>query len=241
MNVYIFTDIVHMDEVWELLRQRLCWTCNQLEAGQCSLWDIQHSIQTILDMVVLSQSVLEQTNDSIEAAIRLLADALNKAENLAVQAHDEVPTVPSRAGGKRGRPAYSIPEDQLEYYLSQCFSTPQISSLIGVSESTIKRRLKEYGFRIRDTYSTLNDEELDGKIQSIIHGHPNIGCQSVKGHLLSQGERVQEYRIRDSLRRVDPAGVVLRRLCMRVIHRRSYSVPAPLSLWHIDGYHKLIR
>ena len=27
----------------------------------------------------------------------------------------------------------------------------------------------------------------------------------------------------------------------RVLHRRTYNVEAPNSLWHIDGYHKLIR
>ena len=27
----------------------------------------------------------------------------------------------------------------------------------------------------------------------------------------------------------------------RTLHRRTYNVPGPNSLWHIDGYHKLIR
>lgn len=41
------------------------------------------------------------------------------------------------------------------------------------------------------------------------------------------------------MRRVDPEGTIARRLS--TINRRVYSVPAPLSLWHIDGNHKLIR
>jgi hypothetical protein len=40
---------------------------------------------------------------------------------------------------------------------------------------------------------------------------------------------------------VDPQGTLLRALEMNVIHRRVYSVPSPLALWHIDGNHKLIR
>ena len=39
--------------------------------------------------------------------------------------------------------------------------------------------------------------------------------------------------------RVDPINVSMRR--MRVIRRRTYSVPGPNALWHIDGHHSLIR
>ena len=39
--------------------------------------------------------------------------------------------------------------------------------------------------------------------------------------------------------RVDPINVSMRR--MRVIHRRTYNVPGPNALWHIDGHHSLIR
>ena len=41
------------------------------------------------------------------------------------------------------------------------------------------------------------------------------------------------------MRQVDPEGTMARRL--NVIHHRCYSVPAPRSLYHIDGNHKLIR
>ncbi|AWP19659.1 Hypothetical protein SMAX5B_013248, partial [Scophthalmus maximus] len=47
-------------------------------------------------------------------------------------------------------------------------------------------------------------------------------------------------RVLESLRRLDPEGVVMRRLSLRTIRRRCYSVPAPNSVWHIDGHHKLI-
>ena len=39
--------------------------------------------------------------------------------------------------------------------------------------------------------------------------------------------------------RVDPIGV--RSRLIQTISRRSYSVAMPNSMWHIDGYHKLIR
>ncbi len=39
--------------------------------------------------------------------------------------------------------------------------------------------------------------------------------------------------------RCNPNGSNVRRL--RVLNRREYSVPAPRSLYHVDGHHKLIR
>ena len=45
--------------------------------------------------------------------------------------------------------------------------------------------------------------------------------------------------MRESLRRVDPNGGVSR--FATVLHRRVYAVHSPNTLWHIDGYHKLIR
>ena len=61
------------------------------------------------------------------------------------------------------------------------------------------------------------------------------------GFLRSRGLRIQQHRIRESMRRVDPAGVLLMSLEMRITQRRRYQVPGPLALWHIDGNHKLIR
>ncbi|MGH0135871.1 UNVERIFIED_CONTAM: hypothetical protein FKN15_058686 [Acipenser sinensis] len=45
----------------------------------------------------------------------------------------------------------------------------------------------------------------------------------------------------ESMKRVDPEGVLERALSLHTVRRRSYSVPAPQSRWHIDGNHKLIR
>ncbi|KZT18952.1 hypothetical protein NEOLEDRAFT_1030855, partial [Neolentinus lepideus HHB14362 ss-1] len=53
------------------------------------------------------------------------------------------------------------------------------------------------------------------------------------------GLRVQKRRVRMSLRRIDGLGQVLRN--HEAIDRRDYTVPRPNYLWHMDGYHKLIR
>jgi len=51
--------------------------------------------------------------------------------------------------------------------------------------------------------------------------------------------QVSRQNVRDSVLRIDPAGVALR--TTERIQRRTYSVAGPNSLWHIDGNHKLIR
>lgn len=81
--------------------------------------------------------------------------------------------------------------------------------------------------------------QLDQLVAEATAQHPAIGIRMVKGYLKGKGFRIQYSRIRESLLRIDPAGLAER---WRVtVKRRKYKVRYPLSLWHIDGNHKLIR
>ena len=53
------------------------------------------------------------------------------------------------------------------------------------------------------------------------------------------GVILQRERVRESIHRVDPLGLETR--LRRTLHRRQHNVASPNALWHIDGYHKLIR
>ena len=57
-------------------------------------------------------------------------------------------------------------------------------------------------------FSEMNDEELDDFVRSTQQSHPNIGIRMLKGLLHSNGHRVQRERIRHSLLRTDPIGVI---------------------------------
>ena len=87
----------------------------------------------------------------------------------------------------------------------------------------------------------MEDDKLDQVIVPILKDFPNSGYKKMKGFLLSRGHRVQENKIRESMRRVDPEGVLLRTLQSRPVLRRAYKVAWPLSLWDIDGNHKLME
>ena len=141
---------------------------------------------------------------------------------------------------QRGRPKVDIDRERL-IFLKECgFKTKDIASFFGCSTRTIERRINEYGIRHRcDVYSDVSDAELDEKVLSIVSFSPRCGQKSVDGRLKSEGVLVSRRRLRESLRRVDPMGVECR--IRHVLHRRTYSVPSPNDLWHIDGYHRLIR
>ena len=76
-------------------------------------------------------------------------------------------------------------------------------------------------------------------MRDLVASYPNSGLTLLRGHLKRLGIIVQQESARLSMIRVDPINVCMRR--MRVIQRRSYSVPGPNALWHIDGHHSLIR
>ena len=99
--------------------------------------------------------------------------------------------------------------------------------------------MQEYGLSARQIYSSISDSELNHKIVEIIRHNPALGEKLVDGLLRANGIIVQSQRIPNAMWASDPEGIQFRlRHCLQ---RREYHVQAPNSLWHIDGYHKLIR
>ena len=111
--------------------------------------------------------------------------------------------------------------------------------MLGVSQRTVWRRITKHSLNASSAYSDMCDGDLDEHLQTIQLSFPNCGQRMMDGHLRAQGIVVQRERIRESLRRTDPAGVILRQRLALV--PRAYHVPHPNALWHIDGNHKLIR
>ena len=141
----------------------------------------------------------------------------------------------------RGRPSFHIPKEQMELFLEYNFSLPQISEILGVSLSTISRRLKDYGLSVMQTYSTISNTELDEITQQLVSEFPNCGYRRMTGFLRAQGIHVQQICVREATKRSDAESVLLRSLQLTPISRRAYNVTCPLALWLLDGHHKLIR
>lgn len=153
--------------------------------------------------------------------------------------HSERTSVVSLLSEGVGRPRFDIPQCQLEFLLQLGFSVPRISCLLGVSVSTVHRRMTFYGFSVQSLYTSLNDEQLDAIVSEIQVRFPTAGNRQMCGLLRLSGIRIQFHRIREAQRRVDPEGSFMRRLYS--LYRPMYSVAGPQHLWHIDGNRKLIR
>ena len=141
-------------------------------------------------------------------------------------------------GGGRGRPRKVISEGFLReaFRPGRNISIPKLASSLGVSVSTVKRYMHQYGIE-RPPFSTISDSSLDAAIKEYKAVHPNTGIRYIRGHFSQQGMRVQRKRIIASLSRVDSVAKVM--LQRKAIERRVYESSRPNALWHVDGHHKL--
>ena len=206
--------------------QELCAT-NIREDTEEALLQAEVLLRNVVAFVGL---FLTDESDS-DALVRVVADVVQ-----AVQSHLAALYHLPRS---IGRPQVHISEEQLIMLLDLHFSIRDIASMLQVSPDTVRRRINQYGLQGITGYSPLTDGDLDAITTQYVETHPNSGSRSYAGYLRSQGLRVQRYRVRDSLFRVDPSAVCSR--FRQALHRRRYNVCMPNSLWHIDGYHKLIR
>ncbi|XP_031165359.1 uncharacterized protein LOC116057094 [Sander lucioperca] len=142
--------------------------------------------------------------------------------------------------GARGLPQYAITRGQLEFLMSCGFRPSQMAEILNVSLKTVKRHLRRFNLSRSTSYSDVTDVNLDAMIQDLVGGNEQLGPESVHAQLRAEGVRIQRRRVRESMVRINPRAAALRAMSQR-LHRRSYWVAGPNSLWHIDGNHKLIR
>ncbi|XP_045182634.2 uncharacterized protein LOC123541283 [Mercenaria mercenaria] len=144
-------------------------------------------------------------------------------------------TVPGIGGGA---PCYDIPKESLEGLICIGFKISEIAHLLGVSESTVYRRMRVFGLK-KLTFSDIGDEELTSLIQQTIQDFPKCGERMLAEILRQNGVHIQRYRLRDILHEHDEPGIKERQLGR--LHRRTYHVQGPNHMWHVDTNHKLIR
>ena len=225
-----------ISEVIRLLEnRRLCG--NDREQLDYSLYKLDQ----IVYLCVCGQNIWgDFLNDEV---VQLLLTAYNSLseENVETNTHRSS-SCQVLYTGSAGRPSLVIPKETLKLYLSYGFSLQKIADMFGTSSKTISRRVKLFTLREEvPKYDDISNEDLDSAVLAVLHNFPNCGIRRMKGFLLGQGIRVQWSRVRSSLWRTDPSGILLRTTQLNIINRRHYNVPGPRSLWHLDGNHKLIR
>lgn len=139
----------------------------------------------------------------------------------------------------QGHPKIEVSVEEVEYLRSLQFNWTKIAAKFGISRRTLYRRLQEWNLPLDINYSVISDNDLDRLVAELKRKYPTCGEVLLTSHLLIRGIRIQRFRLRASLHRIDPRAIELHR--RETVQRRTYSVEAPNSLWHIDGNHKLIR
>jgi len=187
-----------------------------------------------LEPVIGNTATISRVNELIDIKSRLESKIIGLKDMEPFSTHNLVIRLPSG-----GRPRLWLPEKLIRALREQGFNWNSIASLIGVSVATLGRRRKELKIPDDYQYSMITDAELDEIVREIKTVHPFAGQVLVMGSLCSKGFRVHRARVRESLHRVDPNGVIQR--WQALIPRRQYHVSGPNALWHLDGNHKLIR
>ena len=163
--------------------------------------------------------------DTLSELCRLIRDEREHVQNLEPNLQVQIDA------DHAGRPKLYISLEYLQHLLEIPLSVTTIASLLGVSRHV----------SVTSLYSQMTDEELDAMVADIKLTMPHCGYRMMKGSLKSRGCLVQWERVRASMHRVDTIGVLTRLTSMGCTVRRTYSVPCPRSLVHIDTNHKLIR
>ncbi|XP_076858392.1 uncharacterized protein LOC143512217 isoform X1 [Brachyhypopomus gauderio] len=196
--------------------------------------------QQELSLATMASHVLNIPLELI-TSLQELINTLSFHDQSANEASVSVSDIVTASIGKVGRPRLEIGCDDLGSLLSSALPLESLGKLYGVSRRTLHRRMKEHGLSVRGCYSKISDDELDLVVRSIKSRMPHAGYRLVKGELLARGHRVQWDRVKATMHRVDGAGILARMIQLGFVARRSYCVPAPLSLVHVDTNHKLIR
>ncbi|KAF4613136.1 hypothetical protein D9613_010694 [Agrocybe pediades] len=141
--------------------------------------------------------------------------------------------------GRPGRPRKTINSEWIEKTFAphRSLSASEVAEAIGINRKTLQKIMRTHG--VDDSFSAITDEEIDILVTDLKTKKPGAGIRYVLGFFRRRGIKVQQVRVRESLRRVDRVGQAVRR--HKRIQRRTYSVPHPNALWHMDGHHKLIR
>jgi hypothetical protein len=141
----------------------------------------------------------------------------------------------------RGSAKFEVETEIVDAYLQTGHTLRAIAGFLGTTYKTFRL------WCIRNNYSDnrgrFDDDVVDDIITEFLEGQPLIGETQIIGHVKGNydihGTRAQ-YRA--SIARCDVDNLRIRKAQFgKVIIRRVYDIKGPHKLWHLDGWHKLIR
>ena len=156
--------------------------------GTVLSWEIADSVRTRLESIFRHLAVVAVRSRLPDRIFALILAAIRLTESQTGCSEQPMEVSNSTYGyqcsavstGRRGRPRFSISQDQLEYLIGNDFPVQRIASMLGVSASTVRRRMTDFGLSISDTYTYISDEDLCSAILDIKKSSPNSGYRFVK-------------------------------------------------------------
>lgn len=104
----------------------------------------------VLKRYFVNVGIDDRTLDLVDSAYRLL----HQCEQRFKASRDS--TDPTKIyTGRRGKPAFDIKEEQVNFLLEQGFNVGDISNMLGVSKRTLERRMQSFGLSVTGELYTL--------------------------------------------------------------------------------------
>ncbi|XP_069104908.1 uncharacterized protein [Argopecten irradians] len=238
-----FLNLVNMeaDAVLQAISRNVITVTRQLDQDNPDRRHLAAIIRSsITNLRRIAPSLSADTVSGIEASLTELQRGIEDSPAADNQPTAEIVDSGDTGTRSRGRPAIKVDLVFVKRQLNRGYTAKKIAEQLNCSPSLIYKTLRDGGLNVGSAkFSIIDDEELDRTVQQIHTDHPNAGYVMMNGYLRSRGIKVQRSRVRSSLMRVDPHGTAQR--WSSTISRRTYRVPVPNSLWHMDGHMRLIR
>ena len=122
----------------------------------------------------------EATITKLRTVVDLLTEMDDSEENFSFQPNVEYTGAP-------GRLTIRVSKEQSSYLADNGLKATDMARMLGISDATVHRRLKDFNLQISHSFSTIDDNTLDGIVLSIKEEFPNSGYQIVIGHLRGRG------------------------------------------------------
>ena len=127
--------------------------------------------------------------------------------------------------GASGRPKIRVIKERLTCRLDNGFKGTDMTRMLSISQATHNRRRKDFNLEISHSFSTIDDDTLDGIVRSKKEEFPNSGYRMVWGHLKGRGLITQQSRVRES-----SCGELNALRWLHVTERRKHKVASPNAL-----------
>lgn len=181
-------------EVRECLRVHLIDVVRLLESGN---HDSDTSDYTVFRLDLVLNVLARYLDTEGTGAGARITPLVREAREMVTSANDSPDAFCSRSifTEQYGRPRQNVPQEQLQFLLERRFKTPQVAALLGVSQRTVERRLREYNMHTSISYSHISVQDLDAVINDILTNFPHTGYKRMTGFLRARGQEVLQIEI----------------------------------------------